>query len=878
MDLSATDNAKNLHLPDRWTLPDVQWVEMLIRTPTLRYAPLRSVVLMAIVGFVVASSTALWAQPASPEPSPQQAVPTGSEQPLTEQARSQALGALDLRYVKWIQSVRGLMTHGELDYFLRLQEDFRRDAFMRVFWEPRDPDPKTTVNELKVRWERFKDSPDGVPYGDPRFLLLLYNGPPGAWSLPDGRPVARCFSRSKELEIWFYGVSERVSKRFPVILLRRSVGAEYEVHLPGGPLRPIQRSGGLPTNNIQELCADEVLRYVFNEISRIGDYDRLLRDALSPLLPSPEWLANLASSATDLPRGAETFEVDVDLTFPDRKQSRTAVRMMLGIALDQAPGRHFDDELFHNFQLIGEVIRDGKLFESFRYGFEGPTPEATTKIPVGFTRYLRPGPVSLRVLVEDLYGGQFAQVVREIEIPAPDGLVTAARLPIEEPDVGVTLRLVPPVGNVHVGKLRFRTRSQGELEKVTFFMNGKPVLSKRRPPYSVELDLGTSPVPHRIRVVGLVGDQEVATDQLWLNQGAQRFRVQLVEPRPGGIYPGVLTARVHVETPDGGPPDQLELFLGDQSVATFQQAPFEHTLRLPDGSAAVVRAVATLADGTSAEDAVVVNGAAFAEAIDVRLVELPVLVSDREGQPVLGLDVEQFQILDSGSPRRIERFQAAGDGAVSAVLLIDRSISMEPHLATVTAAAGVFAQTVLASSRDRVAVLSFASDLVVDIGLTTKLAELDRALAGLDAGGGTALYDGLVQAYNTFDGTSDPLAMVLFTDGQDEASRLSLEQAVDASRRTAASLYAVGFGSAFDDKESRRVLEDLALETGGRALFLTDLGELTGVFQAILDELRSRYLLTFEPTGTATEADFRPLRVTVDAPGARVQTRSGYYP
>ena len=82
------------------------------------------------------------------------------------------------------------------------------------------------------------------------------------------------------------------------------------------------------------------------------------------------------------------------------------------------------------------------------------------------------------------------------------------------------------------------------------------MVSKRRPPYSVELNLGPTPEPHRVRVVGMVGDQEVATDQIWLNQGAQRFRVELIEPRVGGIYPGSLTARVEVQTPDGQPPSR----------------------------------------------------------------------------------------------------------------------------------------------------------------------------------------------------------------------------------------------------------------------------------------------------------------------------------
>ena len=804
--------------------------------------------------------------------------PTGSEMPLTDEARRSAIDALPPEYLRWLQSVRGLISPPELDYFLRLEENFRRDTFMRVFWEPRDPDPRTAVNELKARWEEHRNAAGGVPYGDPRFLLLLFNGPPGGWSLPDGRPAAVCYSRSREMEIWYYGASERTARKFPVILLRRGPEVPYEVYLPGQGVRAMLRSGGLPSTNVHLLCAEELLNYTLREISRITGYDQVLREALSPPLPSPEWLANLSASATDLPRGAETFAVEADLGFPVRKQNRTAVQVLLGVALEDAPGRRFDDELFHNFQLTGEVIRDGSLFETFHYRFDGPTPESTVKIPLGFTRYLRPGTVSLRILLEDLYGGRFAQVIREITIPRPDGLPPAPSAQLtNEVAAGPTLRLDPPRGNVHVGHVRFRARAVGELEKVTFFLDDTPVLSKRRPPFSVEIDLGSTPQPHRVRVVGFVGSQEVATDQIWLNQGALRFRVHLVEPRAGGIYPGSLTARIQVDTPDRKPPERIELYLDEELVATLREEPLERTLRLSADTAAVVRAVAYLADGTSAEDAVVVN-AAFSETIDVRLVELPVLVTDADGRAIQGLQQEQFRVLDNGVPQQIQRFAPVRDTPIAAALLLDRSISMEPHMRRVTTAASAFAAAALEGPEDRVAVLSFADQLVVDAGLTARSADVERALAGLDARGGTAFYDSLVQAFNTFDGVSGPFAMVLFTDGQDESSRLGFEQTIAAARRTSAVLYAIGLGEAFAAKPDRKRLEELVAETGGRATFLSDLEELGAVYQSILEELWARYLIAFQPSAIGPASDFRQLEVEIDHRGARVKTRRGYYP
>ena len=442
------------------------------------------------------------------------------------------------------------------------------------------------------------------------------------------------------------------------------------------------------------------------------------------------------------------------------------------------------------------------------------------------------------------------------------------------------LRLYPPPGGVHVGKLRFRARASVELDKVTFYLDDKPVLSKRRAPYSVELDLGDTPEPRRVRVVGFRGDAEVATDQVWLNQGAQRFRTQLIEPRPGGIYPGRVTARAMVDTPDDKPPARLEFYLGDELVATLGEPPFSHSLTLPaGGGAAVVRAVAYLADGTSSEDVAVIGTAAFTDVVEVRLVELPVLVTGAGGEAIAGLEQERFRVFDDGAERRIERFEPAGEAPLAAAVLVDRSVSMAPHLATVADAARAFAAAAIRSPRDRVAVFSFADDLTVDAGFAADAAERERALAGLSALGGTAFYDGLVQALGAVgEQGGGAAALILFTDGRDETSRLSFEQTLDAARRAGVRLYAVGLEAAFPGKAERRIVEQLAEETGGRAIFLAGLEGLSDAYLQVAEELRAGYLIAYQAPSAGVESTFRKVRVEVDAKGARVRTRSGYFP
>jgi Ca-activated chloride channel family protein len=855
---------------------------VVMRSYSLERRPRRALPTFALIvaGALLPFESSAWSrqEPAPPAPAAERAT-------LADQ--------LEPRHRQWLDSVEGLITEAEREYFLGLRHDFRRDAFIEAFWRLRDPDPRTPVNELQRRFEEYHAASGGLPpMGDPRALLYLLNGPPGRWTLPDGRPVSRCFSRSRELEIWFYGGSELVARRFLVIFQKRGQAAPYETWLPGGQLRPTQRSG-LPTRDVSQLCADELVAYATATIARISDYDSLLDQILSPPRPPAEWLATFAAAATDLPADAETFDADLAVTYPARNQSRTAVQAVVEAPLAAAPGRRFDGALFHDFQLAGEIIRDGELFESFRYRFEGPTPDGAAAIPLGFTRYLRPGPATLRLLVEDVFGGRFAQFVREIDVPSPEGrpAVTADVAPgggSERP----ALELQPPAGDVHAGLVRFSARwngpleGSGALERVVFYLDDREVLSKRTPPYSVELDLGAAPSPHRVRVVGYADDREVATDQVWLNQGARRFRIELLEPRPGGIYPGSLTARVAVETPAEERVARVELYVDEQHVATLEEEPWARALELPPGRPAVVRAVAYLDDGSAAEDAVLVNAAGLQEAVAVRLVELYPLVLDSQGRPIRDLERSDFRVLDQGEPRAIERFERAADSPLRSVLLVDRSSSMAGTLEPVAGAALSFARAVLAPAggsptgtpeRDQVAVLSFADQPTIDVESTTQLAAIERGLAGLRPLGGTALWDSLATALNYLGAEAGPSAVILFTDGQDENSRLQFEQVRAAARASGAMLYALATVASFGDRDSRRQLEDLAAETGGRAYFLDALDALDDVYAEILGELRARYLLAFTPPDDAP-ASFRPLTLEVDRRGARVLVRGGYVP
>jgi len=453
---------------------------------------------------------------------------------------------------------------------------------------------------------------------------------------------------------------------------------------------------------------------------------------------------------------------------------------------------------------------------------------------------------------------------------------------------GANVHLVPPPAGELTGAVRVEAQaSGGGIHKVTFFLDGKEMLSRVRPPYSVELNLGPVPVSRELRAAAFdAGGRELASDTLTLNPPKQRFAVRLVEPRSGGSYRGRVLARAEVQVPDGARLDRLEVFLDDGRVATLYQAPWTQLIPLPSrtaagGGAAVagsfVRAVAYLADGSSTEDLAVINSPDVVEKLDVRLVELYAAVFDRGGRPVGGLGEGDFQVLDGGEAQSLLRFERVRDLPLHLLFAVDTSASMAATLPQVQKAALAFLQRTL-TPKDRAALLTFSDSPVLRTPFTGDLGTLAGALAGLNAERGTALYDSLVYGLSYMKGVQHgQSAVILFTDGGDHLSRLSFDETLEFARRAGIAIYAIGAHIPRLDLQIRGHLAKLAEETGGRSFFIESAAELDGVYAAIEDELRSRYLLAYQPKAAPRAGEFRAVEVRV-AGGMRVKTIRGYYP
>ncbi len=803
---------------------------------------------------------------------------------------------LDIRFVRWLERVGPLISEEEREFFVNLPEDYRREAFIQAFWKARDPDPATRLNELQVLWEDRVDAAlaQWGTLEDARAVFYLLNGPPGRFTLPDGRTASLCLSRGSELEIWFYGGSDRTPRHFVVIFLTATRNRPYVLWHESTARRPAARRG-LPSTNIALLCADEWLpwaaRALQNDLGGASVIERVSR----PPEPPEEWLATFASFTTEVPDTAPRFDVETRWEFPGRNQTRTVTHGLVLVPTATAGRKSFQDREYHSFQMTGEVIRDDHLFETFRYRFELPADsndgdgEAADSIPLVFTRYLRPGEVQIRLKIEDVFGERFAIVEETIPVPnLQDGQSLRKSILETFPALAEAtaaaargerlLRLVPSRDErVRVGMVRFSTHAIGDFDAVAFWLDGREILRKRRPPFDVELNLGSHPTEHRVRVEGLKDGEVVASDEMSVNRGGQRFRARFIEPRSGEQYLESTRAVVEIATPDGEEIERLELFLGEERIATLYQPPWVQPVVLDGPTLTYLRAAAFLADGSSTEDVVFINSPSPIERINVQYVELFASVVDAAGRPIPGLSQDSFEVTEDGAAQTIRRFEWVDDTPFHAGLLIDTSASMEESIEQVQTAAERFVDKAL-QPQDRMAVLTFANRPQVESRFTKDAGMLARALAGLEATGTTALYDSLVYSLSYFDGISGQKALLLLSDGKDENSSFSFESALETVKRSGVTIYAIGLKHAARDRNTRRVLERIAEETGGQAFLIEDVDELDAVYDQVERELRNRYLLAYQSTNNRPDSDFRVIRVDVDRRGAEVRTMSGYYP
>jgi Ca-activated chloride channel homolog len=278
--------------------------------------------------------------------------------------------------------------------------------------------------------------------------------------------------------------------------------------------------------------------------------------------------------------------------------------------------------------------------------------------------------------------------------------------------------------------------------------------------------------------------------------------------------------------------------------------------------------------------------------VNVNLVVLHATVIDKRGRRVNGLTEKDFRVLENGVPQKLAVFSHA-DIPVTMGIDIDDSGSMRDKRAEVNEAALTFVKT--SNPDDQVFVVNFNDEYYLDTpgNFAGNMEELKAALSKIDSRGGTALYDA---AYASLDhlklGNRDKKALLIVTDGEDNASRYSFAQLLQHAQQSNAVIYCIGLlgeerpGGLFkihggSDKRAAKILKDLAEATGGKAFFPRSLDQVEPTCVNIARDIRDQYTLGYYPTDAKKDGTFRRVQIELtdhhDSRRYIVRTRPGYY-
>jgi Ca-activated chloride channel homolog len=264
------------------------------------------------------------------------------------------------------------------------------------------------------------------------------------------------------------------------------------------------------------------------------------------------------------------------------------------------------------------------------------------------------------------------------------------------------------------------------------------------------------------------------------------------------------------------------------------------------------------------------------------MVVLPVAVTDAHGHSVAALTPDAFHVYDEGRLQQIALFRG-GEIPITLGLIVDHSQSMGTKLVAVERAAAAFARA--GRPDDELFGVSFSDTarlLPLDGGtpFTSDPATLESALLEATDGGATALYDAVAEGLLHLGlGHADRRALIVVTDGGDNASHLKYGQVRELARQSGAAIYGIGLiGSASQD-EDPEVLKRLCRDSGGVAYFPAKGADLSVVFAQIATDLREQYTIGFVPSASDARHAFHSIKVTATGPGGaklNVRTREGY--
>ncbi|HSP13496.1 MAG TPA: VWA domain-containing protein [Thermoanaerobaculia bacterium] len=829
---------------------------------------------------------------------------------LSRRERKDRIAKLPEKYRQWLTDVEPIILPNESDSFLVLDTDAQRDIFINDFWKRRDAAQGTTNHAFHdLYYERLETVREQYKQvsSDRARIYLLYGEPLEILKIDCSRLLV-------PIEIWHYFYIPSISHHVRFLFYKPRLAGDYRLWRPiGDQLTDLselisedamggsvtQQDGvakvflqpvfpGTNVTRIEAECTngDEIMRAIGqNQINRT-----LLLSVFDPPKVNDEDVRKILRSVVIATPGATKLDASFAVKFPAKQGAKTDAEITVSVPRSQVVAKEVGSAKLYSLDVTGEVLRDGELYENYRYRFDFPADLKDEKLPLVIDRFLRPSDYQSRIRVNDVNSTAEAVLENPVSVPelfdtpeqqkAKDSATaTVAQLREDVQTNEAKLRIVPFNDELLSGIQKIETLATGDnIKAVEFYLDGKKVAVKRQPPYTLDLDFGSVPQVHKVRVVALdANGQAITGDDIAVNTGNDPFRVRIVSPRAGTIK-GRTRVEVAVKVPEGKSIGNVQLFLNETPMATLYDPPFVQLINVPETQGVgYLRVVASLKDDPSppVEDTVMINTPAYMETVDVHLIELPttVLVS---GHPKTDLGESAFKVLDEGKPVKISKFEYVKNLPLSIGMTIDTSGSMQPRMSEAQKAGAEFMKNVLKAG-DRAFLVSFDTQPQLVQKWSPRLSDLNAGLAKLRAEEYTSLYDAIVFSLYNFLGVKGQKALVVITDGQDTSSKFSFEQALEYARRAAVPIYGIGIGIRSTEIDVRYKFGKFCTETGGNIYYIDRADELHRIYTDIQNELRSQYVLGFyPPEGVKPGGKWR--EVSVQVSDGKAKTIRGYYP
>jgi VWFA-related protein len=269
--------------------------------------------------------------------------------------------------------------------------------------------------------------------------------------------------------------------------------------------------------------------------------------------------------------------------------------------------------------------------------------------------------------------------------------------------------------------------------------------------------------------------------------------------------------------------------------------------------------------------------------VDVTRVNLLYTVTDKKGRFVSNLTREDFEIFENKKPQKILEFTAETDLPLRLAILIDTSNSIRERFRFIQEAAIGFVTTVMRPGKDRALVVSFDTSPELVSDLTDDQVAVTKAIRDLRPGGGTALYDAIFFSCRDVLMKDQPRdkfrrAVVVLSDGDDNQSRWTREQALEMAHKADAVIYTISTNITHLETSGDKVLKRFAEETGGIPFFPFKAEDLGQSFENIANELRHQYNVFYRPEPLRTDGLYHPVDIRVkERKELSVRARHGYY-